>query len=55
MKKYSIKYIETYQRWYGVEANSPEEAEDILLRRLGEGKENAPDTCVSSGSFVEEI
>lgn len=30
MKKYSIRYTETYQRWYDVEANSPEEAEENL-------------------------
>ena len=35
MKKYSIRYTETYQRWYDVEANSQEEA----IREIGMGIE----------------
>lgn len=49
MKKYSIRYTETYQRWYDVEANSPEEAEEKLTNDICEGKENAPEECCDSG------
>lgn len=49
MKKYNIKYTETYQRWYDVEANSPEEAEEKLTNDICEGRENAPEECCDSG------
>lgn len=49
MKKYSIRYTETYQRWYDVEANSPEEAEKKLTNDICEGRENAPEECCDSG------
>ena len=49
MKKYSIRYTETYQRWYDVEANSPEEAEEKLTNDICEGRENAPEECCDSG------
>ena len=39
MKKYSIRYTETYQRWYDVEANSPEEAKKKLLDAIMNGEE----------------
>ena len=48
MKKYSIRYTETYQRWYDVEANSPEEAEEKLLHAIMDGKVKAPDECCDS-------
>lgn len=49
MGKYSIRYTETYQRWYDVEANSPEEAENKLIDAIITGKENAPEECCDSG------
>lgn len=49
MGKYSIRYTETYQRWYDVEANSPEEAEEKLTNDICEGRENAPEECCDSG------
>ena len=49
MKKYSIRYTETYQRWYDVEANSPEEAEEKLTNDICEGRENTPEECCDSG------
>lgn len=56
MKKYSIKYIETYQRWYDVEANSPEEAEEKLFEAIMNGKERGPDECVDARcEEIEEI
>ena len=54
--KYSIRYTETYQRWYDVEANSPEEAEEKLLNAIMNGEERAPDECCDSGcEEIEEI
>ena len=56
MKKYSIRYTETYQRWYDVEANSPEEAEKKLLDPIMNGEERAPDECCDSGcKEIEEV
>ena len=56
MKKYSIRYTETYQRWYDVEANSPEEARHKLLDAIMNGTERAPEECCDSGcKEIEEI
>lgn len=49
MKKYGVKYFETYQKWYEVRANSPEEAKEKLLNAIMEGKEKGPDECINSG------
>lgn len=38
MKKYSVTYHETYEENYEIEANSPEEAEEILRYRIQEAK-----------------
>lgn len=43
MKKYSVTYHETYEENYEIEANSPEEAEEILRYRIQEGKEDGPE------------
>lgn len=37
-KRYSVTYHETYEENYEIEASSPEEAEEILLERIREGK-----------------
>lgn len=42
MKKYSIEYHETYGRTYEIEAETEEEAKEILLERIGHGEENPP-------------
>lgn len=56
MKKYSIRYTETYQRWYDVEANSPEEAKKKLLDAIMNGEERGPDECCDSGcKEIEEV
>ena len=49
MKKYNIRYTETYESWYEVEANSPEEAKEKLLDAIMDGKEKGPDECRDSG------
>lgn len=40
---------------YEVEANSEEEAEEILKQKLYTGEENAPDTLIDSGAEATEI
>lgn len=56
MKKYRIRYIETYEKYYEVEANSPEEAEEKLTNDICEGRENAPEECCYSGcDEIKEI
>ena len=48
MKKFSIEYHETYGKTYKIEANSPEEAEEILRDMICNGEENAPEECENS-------
>ena len=48
MKKISIEYHETYGRTYEIEANSPEEAEEILRDMICNGEENPPEECGNS-------
>ena len=56
MKTYSVRYVETYQGWYDVEANSPEEAEDKVLEAIMDGIERGPDECCYSAcEEIEEI
>ena len=56
MKKYRIKYIETYYRWYDVEANSRDEAEQKLLDLIMDGEVDGPvDDPEGIDSGCEEI
>lgn len=48
MKKFSIEYHETYRRTYEIEANSPEEAEEILRDMICNGEENSSEECENS-------
>lgn len=48
MKKFSIEYHETYGKTYEIEANSPEEAEEILRDMICNGEENPPEECEHS-------
>lgn len=54
-KKYSVTYHETYEENYEIEANSPEEAEEILRYRIQEGKEDGPENCCDSWCDVTEL
>ena len=54
-KKYKVTYHETYEENYEVEANSPEEAEEILRERIGTGEENGPEQCCDSWCDVTEL
>jgi hypothetical protein len=55
MAKFLVRYYECYEGYYEVEANSKEEAEEILKQKLYTGEENAPDTCFDSGAEATEI
>lgn len=55
MKTYRIKYIEKYQKWYDVEANSMEEAKAKLLDDIMNGKVDGPEECIDSGCEEVEI
>lgn len=55
MKTFKVRYYECYEDYYEVEANSEEEAEEILKQKLYAGEENAPDTCFDSGAEATEI
>lgn len=56
MKKFRIEYHETYGRTYEIEANSPEEAEEILRDMICNGEENPPEECENSWcDNVQEI
>lgn len=56
MKKFSIEYHETYGKTYEIEAETKEEAEEILRERIIEGVENAPEECENSWcDNVQEI
>lgn len=45
MKKFSIEYHETYGKTYEIEAETKEEAEEILRDMICNGKENPPEEC----------
>lgn len=49
MRKYLVTYHECYSRGYEVEANSKEEAEEIVKNDIFEGKRGTPDNCYDSG------
>ena len=53
MKDYDIKYTETYQGWYRVRANSPEEGKEKLLDDTMNGRVDGPSECINSG--CEEV
>lgn len=48
MKKYLVTYCESYSDSYEVEANSKEEAEEIVKEDIFEGRRNAPENCYDS-------
>lgn len=54
MAKYIVTYTESYSRDYEVEANSKEEAEEIVEEDIFEGCRPAPDECTSSEFVVVE-
>lgn len=55
MEKYIVDYYETYSKSYEVEANSKEEAEEIIKEDIAEGRRQAPYNCTDSWCEVEEL
>lgn len=55
MKTFMVRYYECYEDYYKIEANSKEEAEELLKQKLYAGEEDAPDTCFGSGAEATEI
>lgn len=43
------------ERFYEIEANSKEEAEEKLIEGINDGGENAPDQCYDSGAEATEM
>lgn len=44
--KYCVKYVETYSRYYDVEADSIEEAENKVRDGICNGELPGPDECI---------
>lgn len=55
MAKYIVTYSESYSRDYEVEANSKEEAEEIVKEDISERRRPAPDNCYDSRCMTTEI
>lgn len=55
MAKYIVTYSESYSRDYEVEANSKEEAEEIIKEDISEGRRPAPDECCESECVAIEM
>ena len=55
MAKFNVRYYECYEGYYEVEANSKEEAEEIVKNDIYEGRREAPNNCYSSCCFTQEI
>lgn len=53
MAKYIVDYYETYSKSYEVEANSKEEAEEIVKNYIREGRRDAPYNCSNSWCETE--
>lgn len=57
MAKYLVEYWECYSRDYEVEADSKEEASEIVMNDIWEGRRKGPDNCYDSGvnaKLIEE-
>lgn len=55
MVKYIVDYYETYSKSYEVEANSKEEAEEIVENDIFEGRRQAPYNCTNSWFETNEM
>lgn len=53
MAKFNVRYYECYEGYYEVEANSKEEAEEIVKDDIFEGRRNAPKNCYDSNCETE--
>lgn len=55
MKKFSVRCYECYEKYYEIEANSKEEAEEKLTDAIDEDRVNPPDQCYDRGAEATEI
>lgn len=55
MAKFLVDYYETYSKSYEVEANSKEEAEEIIKEDIAEGRRESPYNCTDSWYEVEKL
>ena len=55
MAKFNVRYYECYEGYYEVEANSKEEAEEIVKNDICEGIRETPNNCYSSDFFTQEV
>lgn len=55
MAKYIVTYSKSYSRDYEVEANSKEEAEEIVKEDIFEGRRPTPDECCESECVAIEM
>lgn len=53
MAKFLVDYYETYSKSYEVEANSKEEAEEIVMESIRNGELDPPENC--SDSWCETL
>ncbi len=53
MAKFLVDYYETYSKSYKVEANSQEEAEEIVRESIENGELDLPENC--SNSWYETL
>lgn len=54
--KYCVKYVETYSRYYDIEADSMEEAKNKVRDGILNGELRAPEECIFSDcTEVEEM
>lgn len=55
MAKFLVDYYETYSKSYEVEANSKQEAEEIVKGDIMEGRRQAPYNCTDSWYETKEL
>lgn len=55
MARYGVTYWESYSRYYEVEANSAEEAENMVIDGICNGELPGSDDCYDSGYDAEKI
>ena len=53
--QYIVLERKVYERYSVVDADDPEEAEEILRERIREGKEDGPEQCCDSWCDVTEL
>lgn len=55
MKKYTIKYTESYEGFYEIEAETEEKAKEFLQCSIYEGKESGPENCYEEKMEVVDV